>query len=172
VKQLLAESCDKIDEPGGNYDALGHSHLYGFGRLNAARAVELARGERAASTRMHRIVGEVAIRDHETAEQHLEVADPSPITALRVDVNLEHSWRGDLTVRLRPPPHLDLAAITLHDGEGASADDLRRVYDESAVPALATLRGLLPAGRWTLEVTDSGTKDEGRIVHFGLEFDT
>ena len=34
--------CDRIDEAGGDYDGDGHSPLYGYGRVNAARAVELA----------------------------------------------------------------------------------------------------------------------------------
>ena len=44
VRDLLRASCDRIDEAGGDYDAEGHSPLYGFGRVNAARAVELAGG--------------------------------------------------------------------------------------------------------------------------------
>ena len=42
VRDLLRASCDRIDEAGGEYDADGHSRLYGYGRVNAARAVELA----------------------------------------------------------------------------------------------------------------------------------
>ena len=42
VRDLLRASCDRIDEAGGEYDADGHSPLYGYGRVNAARAVELA----------------------------------------------------------------------------------------------------------------------------------
>lgn len=42
VKGVLRECCDKIDPAGGNYDANGHSPLYGYGRLNAETAVTLA----------------------------------------------------------------------------------------------------------------------------------
>ncbi len=42
VKELIKGSCDRIDEINGNYDALGHSPLYGYGRLNAAKAVQNA----------------------------------------------------------------------------------------------------------------------------------
>ena len=44
VRDILKASCDRIDEENGAYDELGHSHAYGWGRLNAARAVELAQG--------------------------------------------------------------------------------------------------------------------------------
>lgn len=39
VKDLIARTCDRIDEEAGSYDAAGHSHLYGFGRVNAEAAV-------------------------------------------------------------------------------------------------------------------------------------
>jgi subtilisin family serine protease len=42
VKALLRQACDPIDPANGQYDADGHSPLYGFGRLNAATAVQLA----------------------------------------------------------------------------------------------------------------------------------
>jgi len=43
VKAVLRDSCEKIDPDGGSYDAHGHSPLYGYGRPDVARAVELAR---------------------------------------------------------------------------------------------------------------------------------
>ncbi len=43
VKDILKRACDRIDPEGGQYDAQGHSPFYGWGRLNALRAVELAR---------------------------------------------------------------------------------------------------------------------------------
>ncbi len=42
VRELIKNSCDKIDDQNGNYDANGHSPLYGYGRLNAAKAVDNA----------------------------------------------------------------------------------------------------------------------------------
>ena len=43
VKAILRESCEKIDLESNTYDECGHSPLYGYGRPNVARAVELAR---------------------------------------------------------------------------------------------------------------------------------
>ncbi len=45
VKDILRRSCDRIDAEGGGYDERGHSHLYGFGRLNAEMAVRSAGGQ-------------------------------------------------------------------------------------------------------------------------------
>lgn len=42
VKNILRLSAEKIDTVKENYDDNGHSLLYGYGRVNAAKAVELA----------------------------------------------------------------------------------------------------------------------------------
>jgi hypothetical protein len=38
VKDVLRRSCEQIDPEDGEYDEQGHSHLYGYGRLNAESA--------------------------------------------------------------------------------------------------------------------------------------
>jgi len=42
VRQILRDTCDKIGGPGVVYDLNGHNPYYGFGRINAARAVSAA----------------------------------------------------------------------------------------------------------------------------------
>jgi subtilisin family serine protease len=44
AKALLAKACVPIDVEHGEYDARGHSPLYGFGRIDPRNAVALARG--------------------------------------------------------------------------------------------------------------------------------
>jgi subtilisin family serine protease len=44
VKELLRSACDPIGEAPGEYDDQGHSAHFGYGRVNARRAVELAGG--------------------------------------------------------------------------------------------------------------------------------
>ena len=42
VKDILKRCCDRIDATKKQYDAKGHSKNYGYGRLNAKKAVDLA----------------------------------------------------------------------------------------------------------------------------------
>ena len=42
VKQIVRDSCVKLDLEGGDYARNGHSSKYGFGRPDAAVAVSLA----------------------------------------------------------------------------------------------------------------------------------
>jgi len=43
VKEVIKDSSDKIDQAKGKYDSSGHSEWYGHGRVNASRAIELAK---------------------------------------------------------------------------------------------------------------------------------
>jgi len=50
VRDVIARSCRKIDADGGSYDERGHSPYYGFGRLDPARAIDIANPKNAASS--------------------------------------------------------------------------------------------------------------------------
>lgn len=43
VKDILKKTADKIDKKNGKYDSKGHSEWYGYGRVNAYKAVKLAK---------------------------------------------------------------------------------------------------------------------------------
>jgi hypothetical protein len=42
VRQIIKETCDRIDPAGGKYNSKGHSIFYGYGRVNAEKAVKRA----------------------------------------------------------------------------------------------------------------------------------
>jgi hypothetical protein len=42
VKSIVRRSCARIDATNGKYDSKGHSHWYGYGRIDAGKAVENA----------------------------------------------------------------------------------------------------------------------------------
>jgi len=42
VRKIIKETSDKIDPAGGDYDSKGHSIYYGYGRINAEKAVKKA----------------------------------------------------------------------------------------------------------------------------------
>jgi hypothetical protein len=56
VKAVLRDSCEKIDLESGTYDEQGHSPLYGYGRPDVARAIQLARHRAASPARKTRDV--------------------------------------------------------------------------------------------------------------------
>lgn len=57
----------------------------------------------------------------------------------------------------------------LHDRNGGSADDIRRVFDLTTTPGLSTLVGQSIQGDWTLRVQDLAFADVGRLNRWELE---
>ncbi len=79
---------------------------------------------------------------------------------VRVEVDILHTYRGDLRVTVIAPTG---AELRLHDRGGRSADDL---HIEKPIPA-----ALRVAGRWTLWVQDFAGADTGIIDSWALEVD-
>ena len=169
VKEILKGCCDKIDVSGGRYDATGHSALYGYGRLDARRAVELATPATPGYVAVHKAIQSVPIRDLKTSRIQVAVGDTKPIKSIRAHVDLEHTWIGDLVVQLRPPAGLGVAKVVLHDRAGGASQNIREAYDMTSTPGLAALIGQPAEGSWKLEVTDHANRDVGQIVSFALE---
>ncbi len=169
VRDILKQSCDKIDVAGGNYDANGRSPLYGFGRVNAKRAVELAMPPQVDPIAIRTAVQDVPIKDLSTSKLDLAVADTKPIKSIKVAVDIEHTYIGDLIVSVKPPAGTGVNAVTLHNREGGALDNIKKTYDEVNAPGLVALKGKSPKGTWTLVVQDREKQDTGRIRSFTLE---
>ncbi|HEV8717342.1 MAG TPA: S8 family serine peptidase [Candidatus Binatia bacterium] len=171
VRELMKNCCDKIDTQAGNYDANGHSPQYGYGRLNAKRAVELAVPTQPPQDRIVTATAtkDVSIRDFKTATLTVNVAETANLKDLKVTVDIEHTYIGDLVVSIRPPTATGIAPIVLHNNIGGGTDNLRATYDKISTPTLASLIGKSPQGTWTLVVKDTARLDQGRIRSVSLE---
>jgi subtilisin-like proprotein convertase family protein len=165
VREILRQACDRIDPQGGQYDATGRSALYGHGRLNAARAVELARPAIRNRVRVSREFDQL-LPDLQTVSVSLDVGEEQPIEDLSIHVEILHTYIGDLVVTLVPPSG---AGIVLHDRKGGATRNLKRTFDLSNTPGLDAFKGRSAQGRWTLRVRDTAMRDEGRLVRYGLD---
>ena len=169
VKDILKQSCDQIDRSGGQYDSSGHSPFYGYGRLNALTAVNLAVPPQPAYKAVHTAVQDVSITDLKTSKIAVAVGDTKKIRAIKVSVDIEHTYIGDLIVTLVVPAQLGVAPIRLHDQGGGGTDNLKTSFDEINVPNLSTVVGKNPEGTWVLQVEDKAKQDTGKIVSFSVE---
>jgi M6 family metalloprotease-like protein len=98
----------------------------------------------------------------------IDVAEALTLAGIKVGVDITHTFRSDLRVTLTTPWG---AVIELHPrGTGGSAHDLSITYDETMLPALATLRGRSIQGTWKLSVQDLAPSDSGRLNRWSLEF--
>jgi subtilisin-like proprotein convertase family protein len=169
VKDILKRSADRVDTAGGQYDPNGHSTLYGFGRVNAKKAVELAAPAQPNLVAVRSAVKDVPIQDLKKAKLAVEVADTGKLTNIKVKVDIEHTYIGDLIVTVVPPAALGVAPVILHNRQGGGTDNLKESFDPIKSPGLLPLVGKSPKGTWTLTVDDREKEDTGRIRSFALE---
>jgi subtilisin family serine protease len=169
VKDVIKRSCDRIDEAGGQYDENGRSPFYGFGRVNARKAVELAVPVQTTTLAIRTAVRDVRIRDLRTARLELPVADTGALKSIKVTVDIEHTFIGDLVVSVAPPSAAGVGPVILHNREGGGTDNLKKTYDEVNAPGLVALKGKSPQGTWRLVVSDRERQDTGKIRSFTLE---
>jgi subtilisin-like proprotein convertase family protein len=168
VRDLLKRSCDRIDAANGAYDASGHSDKYGYGRLNAFAAVQLAAPAEAPERLTVRRTYQAAVADFQKTSVALPVGASGALESLEVQVDVEHTYIGDLVVSLIPPPGMGAGSVRLHDRTGGATRNIRRTYDALSTPNLKSYAGKDPAGEWTLEVRDEAKLDQGTIRGLAL----
>ena len=167
VKDLFRRACDRIDPQGGGYDENGHSPKYGYGRLNARTAVDLAKPQPQSGITISRVVNE-PIPDLQTVSFSLEAADDTPAESVSVEVDLQHTYIGDLVITLVPPDETERGPIVLHNRAGGPTRNLKKMYDAATTPALADLAGRSCKGTWTLRIRDAAAQDFGTLISFSL----
>lgn len=167
VKDILKRAGERIDPQGGQYTAAGRSRFYGWGRLNAKTAVDLARPQPRNEVTVSRRF-DAPIPDLQTVSFALDVPDAEVASAVSVAVDLAHSYIGDLVVTVEPPAGTGVAPVVLHNRTGGTRNSLKKVYDKASTPKLAALAGKACNGRWTLRVRDAAAADSGTLATFSV----
>ncbi len=101
------------------------------------------------------------------AEDTLTATDACTIAGISVDVNISHTFIGDLNVRIISPTGTE---VVLHDDTGGSADDIVGNYPNTLTPDgnLDSLLGEEAMGDWTIRMVDSFNGDEGTLNSWGI----
>ncbi|WP_299003880.1 S8 family serine peptidase [uncultured Shewanella sp.] len=89
----------------------------------------------------------------------IDVTDDVQVFGVNADVNISHTWVGDLMVTLTSPAGTQ---AILHNREGGSADDIVKNWDLSA------FNGEMAMGTWTLSVNDNVGADTGTLNNWGM----
>ncbi|MFC0844509.1 S8 family serine peptidase [Streptomyces noboritoensis] len=132
--------------------------FFGEGQVDALKAV----GATVPPGTYFENTADVAVGDNTTVESPLTVTGVSgnAPAALKVGVNIVHTYIGDLKVDLVAP---DGTVYTLHNHTGGSADDIHQTYTVDASARVAN-------GTWKLRVNDNAAGDTGRIDSWNLTF--
>lgn len=109
----------------------------------------------------------VTIPDNTQAgiERTLSVLETGKIDNIAIDLDITHTYIGDLIVKLRSPSG---TSITLHDRSGGAADNLIRSYSIANTNDLQVLMGESVAGDWVLHVSDRANIDLGKLNHWAI----
>ncbi len=110
------------------------------------------------------------INDNATTTSTIIVNDSYCVGDVDVDINITHTYIGDLTIDLTSPSG---TTVRLHDRSGGSADDIVLTYDDEGIApdgpgTLANFDLSSLTGVWTLTVTDHAGQDTGTLNSWAL----
>ncbi|MDX2229208.1 MAG: S8 family serine peptidase [Leptolyngbyaceae cyanobacterium bins.349] len=181
VRQILQQTTDKIVDPNpdpqfgfrkGSYENGGRSDWFGFGKVNAFKAVQAAQQRRSPAIAASRQVQlqnatVMPIPDNNPAgvTSPIQVSETAPVRSIQAIVEIEHSFMGDVEIQLISPINqiFLLQARTL--GRRTSH---RGIYSPRSTPLLVRLLGQSPQGRWQLKVIDQAAGDTGSLKGWQL----
>jgi len=114
----------------------------------------------------------IGIADNSSFNSTITVGDSYCIGDVDVDMDITHSYQGDLRLILTSP---NGTSVTLHDRSGGSDDDIVTRYDDGGVDTVPDGPGTLAdfnfegsAGVWTLNVSDNAGGDTGTLNSWSL----
>ncbi len=92
------------------------------------------------------------------------------VNNLKVRVDIEHTYIGDLDVTLHSPSG---TPVQLHFRSGGGTDNLQVTYPDDVEPedSLSLLDGEPISGKWTLSVQDHANLDVGQLLEWELIFE-
>lgn len=173
VKHILVHSARMTDptDPGWFTNGAGllFNHNYGFGAIDAAAAVNLARGWTSVAPAVVGTTGQMfvnrAIPDFNPAGIGVSTTVQHDITIETVEivVNAIHPFRGDLKMVLVSPSGTR-SVLAESRAIDAGAGFTNWIFSSNAH------WGENSAGTWTLEVADESAVDTGVLVDWQLNF--
>ncbi|OUL32837.1 peptidase S8 [Nostoc sp. T09] len=181
VRRILQETTDKILDTNpdpqlglreGTYDSNGHSQWFGYGKVNAAKAVQTAQQMRTgASTASKQIKGkndnQIGIPDNnkQGIKSAIAISEASLVQDIQVTVNITHDFLGDLEIYLIAPNNQQ---VLLQNRTLGRRTNLQTTYTVRSHPALKQLLSFSATGRWQLWLIDYAPQDVGQLNSWEL----
>lgn len=181
VRQILQQTADKVMDPSadpqlgtryGTYNQQGHSQWFGYGRVNAHKAVQEAKRRLwsgRAYTRTVDLMDEtaIAIPDDLVAGvvRSRSVQESGTVQDVAVQVHLEHEFLGDVMLHLQLPTGEELL---LQGRSLGNQQTFSHQYNLSNTAILLRAIGLEAAGNWGLRVSDRAPGHTGQSLGWRL----
>ncbi len=183
VKRILEETADKIVdlEPDaqlglryGTYDDNGHSKWFGFGKVNAYRALIAAQKLQvnaavATSNIRGRNNAVLSIPDNykEGIKSGIIISESNSVRDIQVTVNIQHEFLGDIEIYLIAPNN---QRVLLQSRTLGRRNELQTTYCVQTHPVLKNLLNQSAKGRWQLWIIDTAPEDVGKLKNWELAF--
>jgi subtilisin family serine protease/subtilisin-like proprotein convertase family protein len=181
VKQILQQSTDKIVDANvdpqlglqmGTYDQNSHSQWFGYGKVNAFKAVQAAQRQRQTTQAPANYIREqnntaIAIPDNDPrgASSSIQISTTGRASDIRVTVDLEHEFLGDVEIYLKLPSN---QTILLQNRTLGTNTELKVAYSLDTTPALKLALNHSIRGSWMLQVIDRVAGDTGTLKGWSM----
>jgi subtilisin family serine protease len=179
IKRILQQSTDKILDPDpdpqfnvnfGSYEQNGHSRWFGYGKINAFKSVLAAQQTlqpTSAPTRQIQVGGDqpIAIPDNNSLSIPIVISEYGSIKSIGLDLQIDHSFLGDLEIRLIAPFQEQCLIQPRSLGRQTKLDGR---YSHQNTPGLKRLLQRSIQGTWQLEIKDCSPENTGALVRWQL----
>ena len=182
VKRLLQETADKIVDRDadpqlgmrlGTYDTNGFSQWFGYGKVNAFKAVQAAKlkASQTSQSEVQHLHGRndnrLGIPDNnpQGITSGIRVNDSATVREIEITVNIEHTFLGDIEVSILSPTG---QTVLLQNRTLGSRTQLQQTYSVESTPALKQLLNKPAAGLWQLQAIDYSPMDTGTLNSWEL----
>ena len=182
VRQLLQQTADKIVDPNpdpqfgfrkGTYEASGRCDWFGYGKVNAAKAVQAAvQRQAAAAIASSRQIQQqnttsVAIPDNnpQGLTSTIQIAETGTVRSIQISVAIDHTFLGDLQISLISPAN---QTVLLQSRSLGRSTRLQSTYTLQTTPLLRRFLNQPAQGRWQLRVVDAAESDTGTLNNWTL----
>ncbi|MBX2862780.1 MAG: S8 family serine peptidase [Leptolyngbyaceae cyanobacterium MAG.088] len=182
VKQILQDTADKIEDTTpdpqlgltyGTYDNRGHSRWFGYGKINAYKAVKAARDRYLANRQLSKIIEQTSavtftIPADRTAMQQagITINQHGQLQDIQVYVDINHGFLGDLSIAVMTPKG---KSVLLQGRTLGMLTQLRKTYTLENTPALSLLINEGIHGRWQLKIIDHSETHQGQLLQWLLK---
>jgi subtilisin family serine protease len=181
VNNILEETADKIVDPEadlqlgrreGSYNEKGHSQWFGYGKVNAARAVAAAQKLRTNINSANRQISAknintIGIPDNnrQGIKSAIAFSDPGSVRDIQITININHDFLGDLEIYLIAP---NKQQVLLQNRTLGRRNKLSANFSLVTHPNLTQLTNQPAAGRWYLWIIDYAPEDIGTLNNWEL----
>jgi subtilisin family serine protease len=181
IKRLLQDTADKIVDPdpdpqlnllGGTYDSSGHCQWFGYGKVNAAKAVRAAQqllisNSSTGGQIQGKNVDKVQIPDNnqQGVKSAIAINELVQVKDIQISVNITHDFLGDLEIYLIAPNNQQ---VLLQSRILGRRTKLQSTYTMRSHPVLKQLISLPAKGRWQLQIIDCSPQDVGTLNNWSL----